>query len=214
MTNIDKSAINPSSQVRKIETGNEANTPEVVFSARPLGELSNFFEQQIKLVNKVPEYPAHQRTSSLGPRRPPPGTNLGSGLKQNPFLRPKPELPPAPRTSEERGRRFNKVAKELQSSLTELNRLIDDDKAAQLDLPVISLAERRASFNQQTLQRPKRIERTCGWDPEVDLKEMAASVNDLRSRFEVQPSEMRSRAGSSSRINTLRNPYRSHLGVE
>lgn len=162
-------------------------------SARPVGHLKNMFEQQIRLVNSVNGEPP-KRTSSLGPRRPLPQRELF-----DPTHRQIENIAPISNArvngTGSREQRFNKMAAELQSSITELNRLIDEttsptvavtmDKAPVFLEGMRSVAERRASFQTRdpnNLMTP--VERTCGWDPQNDLKEMASSVTDLRSVFE------------------------------
>lgn len=152
-------------------------------SARAVEQLSGIFERQIRLVNTPLEPP--KRTTSLGPRRSP---AFGGAIPPSDQSQPKPEAPRAES-------RFNRMAAELQSSLTDLNRLIEEtsptigqarlsnNKSPILTEGTKSIADRRASFGRESnLSRP--IERTSGWDPENDLREMASSVTDLRSMFE------------------------------
>lgn len=131
---------------------------------------------------------APQRTVSLGPRRP-----LGDAIQKNPFMQEK--------TVAERKKSFDKAANELQSSLTELNKLIDAPPM-RLPPPIIKAGNRSPKFvgniqhelpqinttqhKDNNENSPDESDRLPRWQWQEDLEnwKLTSSVNDLRSRFE------------------------------
>lgn len=131
-----------------------------------------------------------KRTVSLGPRRPPPipppRAHIGEGLKTNPFLQKKKNI-------SESERKFNNSARELQSSLTDLNNLIESStpKIMTNNKPprfTTSFNDIESSSRADSPPSPPRQIQT--WNVEEDLQHWKASgsINDLRSMFEKQSS--------------------------
>lgn len=130
---------------------------------------------------------ALKRTVSLGPRRP-----VGELAQKSPFLS-KHQQPAA--SLQEQAKRFTRAANELQTSLTELNKLIDDDEKPQArnrpprpnQPPPIHIT---ANGNGPTPRRDRSAspppEAAPRWQWQEDLTNwrMSSSVNDLRSAFE------------------------------
>lgn len=165
-------------------------------SARPLEHITNVFEQQILQASRGSQ-DVPKRTTSLGPRRP---LDLITEPKREPIQ--------SKTTISDREQRYNKITAELQSSLTQLNKLIDEtgtpginEKPPIFSGEIRSIAQRRESFCKESNSK-KPIERLSGWDPENDLKEKTSSVTDLRSVFEINTDSLRSSSALGHRIGT------------
>lgn len=129
---------------------------------------------------------APKRTVSLGPRRGP----LGEALQKSPFVS-------SSKTRQEASASFNQAAKELQSSLTELNKLIDDstppatrNRALNFEQSRVPIISRQA--DDDSPEPPPRWQ----WQEDLSNWKSSSSVNDLRSAFESpQP------GGNNLRLN-------------
>lgn len=164
-------------------------------------DARQFFERASRDKNNGEDFgQLPKRTVSLGPKRPlpptpPPRRQIGESLRnKSPFLR----------EGSDREKTFNNAARELQSSLTELDKLIDAPQVAQTHEPGSKppIYTSYLTNTEDSLLRPS-FARQCGYFPASELKlnepttglggsssdwKPSSSVNDLRSVFEQSSS--------------------------
>lgn len=155
---------------------------------------------------------APKRTTSLGPRRPP----LGDALQKSPFIHSTNEIngnfnqqQQQQTTTATRGlqRHFNRAANELQSSLTELNNLIEAQATPKIKAPnkppaymsyISSTTSSKAttpsevrvvhhdpSSEASSPQNDDEVLPRWQWQQDLSEWKSSSSVNDLRSMFEA-----------------------------
>lgn len=137
--------------------------------------------QQATFANQAPK-----RTVSLGPRR----QLAFQGTLNNNNVQQEQNKPP---TAAARRDSFNKAANELQTSLTQLNNLIETPKPglpppARLrssrfdEVPLITKSSQNSPPNEND-EPPRRWQ----WQEDLENWKSSSSVNDLRSMFDQKP---------------------------
>lgn len=199
-----------------------SSSPFIETQSQPFSQLKSRFQQQLPAstgettgFNQLPK-----RTVSLGPRRP-----LAERYKQNladSSSSSNKRSPADGNNHENRERRFSRIADELQSSLTELNNLIDAPQTPSQRnssrLPpkftsyVTSTPEAEpsfarhcttASFKPTSPDSPPSGPQPFTWQLDIDPQNWKASssINDLRSMFEQQKQPANNLSSSTMSLN-------------
>lgn len=195
----------------------QSQSPFVETQSRPFSQLKERFQKPVESprgaesagLNQLPK-----RTVSLGPRRPLAERPQFSGALSQ--FRNQTEAGP---NLENRGRRFSRLADELQSSLTELDQLIDapaqgrqqnsgrppkfTSYVTSTPEPEPSFARRCPGFKPTSPDSPPAGPQPFTWQLDIDPQNWKASssINDLRSMFEQQKQPTSNLSSSTMSLN-------------
>lgn len=209
----------------------QPQSPQIEMQSQPFSQLRSRFQQPAPADARSSESQVEfgqlpKRTVSLGPRRniaeQPFGGLLQRNLSKN--------LPGNQNDKSDRERRFSRAADELQSSLTELNKLIDAPQTRQemaskppkFKSYVTSMPEQEPSYARHFTSTFKPASPDSAqpeaqpftWQLDIDPQNWKASssINDLRSMFELQkPTENLS--SSSMTLNRTKPPRSSNASI-
>lgn len=211
---------------------NQPQSPQIEVQSKPFSQLRSRFQQPVADVRpsetQVEFGQLPKRTVSLGPRRGMVEQPFGGLLKKN-YSKMSPG--DCQNGKSDRERRFSRAADELQSSLTELNKLIDDapqprqemaSKPPKFKSYVTSTPEQEPSYARHFTNTFKPASPDSAqpeaqpftWQLDIDPQnwKTSSSINDLRSMFELQkPTENLS--SSSMTLNRTKPPRSSNASI-
>jgi len=165
----------------------------------PFNYWQRTMEMKAKEIESLRQAP--KRTVSLGPRQRP---QIAPGLQKSPFITGPETKVEGPKTATRYdGSSFDQAARELRSSLTELNKLIEEstppiNKVPSPRLnrgPPLTVTKLEENDDDDDSKPPPRWQ----WQEDLSNWKSSSSVNDLRSAFEG--SNQRSAPSNSLRLD-------------